>query len=81
MKYSTRMKRHTAMLTLGAGIALLPLALRAQTATPSSGTTPVEQREEHHGYGWIGLLGLIGLAGLLRRKPTVNVAERTMGMH
>jgi len=79
MKHPTRIKKHAAMLTLGAGLSLWPFALSAQTASPSAATTPVEQREEHHNYGWIGLLGLAGLAGLLRRKAPVNVAERTTG--
>ncbi len=73
------MKKHIAMLALGVGFSLFPLALSAQTATASPTATVVEQREEHHNYGWIGLLGLLGLAGLLRRKPNINVAERTTG--
>ncbi|HEY0793120.1 MAG TPA: WGxxGxxG family protein [Chthoniobacterales bacterium] len=77
MKYLPSAKKHTAMLTLGAGLLLLPFAASAQTASPSPSATPAEQREEHHDYGWIGLLGLAGLAGLLRRTPHVNVAERT----
>jgi MYXO-CTERM domain-containing protein len=76
MKYSTRLMNCAVMLTLGAGIWLLPLMLSAQTASPSPATTVVEE-QAHHDYGWIGLLGLLGLAGLARRKPAVNVAERT----
>jgi MYXO-CTERM domain-containing protein len=76
MKYSTRLMNRAAMLTLGAGIWLLPLTLSAQTASPSPATTVVEEKA-HHDYGWVGLLGLLGLAGLARRKPAVNVAERT----
>jgi MYXO-CTERM domain-containing protein len=76
MKYSTGPIKRAAMLTLGAAIPLLPFTLVAQTASPSPATTAVEEKE-HHDYGWVGLLGLLGLAGLARRKPTVNVAERT----
>jgi hypothetical protein len=75
MTYLVKIKKHTAMLTLCAGMSLVPLAASGQT-TPTPGTTAVEQREEHHDYGWIGLLGLIGLAGLLRRKQTVDVVAR-----
>jgi MYXO-CTERM domain-containing protein len=77
MTYLTRFKKRMAVLTLCAGTSLLPFALAAQTTTPSPGTTTVEQRDDHHDYGWIGLLGLIGLAGLLGRRRDVHVAERT----
>jgi LPXTG-motif cell wall-anchored protein len=76
MKNSINIKRHAAMLTFCAGIALAPLAASAQTTTPSSGTTTVEQRDDNHNYGWIGLLGLIGLAGLLRKRHTVQTVTR-----
>jgi MYXO-CTERM domain-containing protein len=64
------------MLVLSVGVSLVPLAASAQTASPSPGNAPVEQREEHHGYGWIGLLGLIGLAGLLGRRHDDRVTTR-----
>lgn len=79
MKNLNTIKQRVAMFTLGAGILLSPLALSAQTASPSSTTATVEPREEHHDYGWVGLLGLIGLAGLLRRNSRTNIAERTTG--
>jgi hypothetical protein len=79
MNYSTSVKKHVAMPILCAGIALVPLAVSGQTASASPGNAPVEQREEHHGYGWIGLLGLIGLAGLLGRRHDDRVTTRSTG--
>jgi hypothetical protein len=75
MKYSTKIKKNVAMLAFCAGMTLVPLAGFAQ-ATPAPGTTAVEQREEHHNYGWLGLLGLLGLAGLVRRRQNVDVVAR-----
>ena len=75
MKYFMGFVKRAAMLSLGAAIPLLPFTSVAQTTTPSPATTAVEEKD-HHDYGWVGLLGVLGLAGLLRRRPTVNLAER-----
>ena len=56
-------------------IALSPVAVLAQTSSPTSPATATDDRpnrEEHHDYGWIGLLGLLGLGGLMRKKDDVR---------